>query len=246
MAKDLKKFVDTISILNKDEEESTLTPRQLMWNYDESDDKSYIISDADHELLILVNFKTQIHLKSITIKSIAKINNDNVSSSPKQIHIYSMQHLNINFDDLKQLNPDKSIKCSTKKLKKGQKIMLNKTSKNVLTFKHVLCIAIFIESNQNNTELTHLNGIKFHGDVLFEAKGINPSSLAFHDRTEMNNKLDGFRHEKAFKFPDVTADKNNLMQSDSLLSTKYVICKHSICYHLFLLFSQITYQQTFG
>eukprot|EP01084_Bolivina_argentea_P121906 216053_1 len=84
-------------------------------------------------------------------------------SQPKEINIYILNNLNINFDDLSSIKPDIITNCKTKKLEKGQKINLQKTSKNAIKFGKIKYLAIYIKSNQNNTENTFINGISFEG-----------------------------------------------------------------------------------
>ncbi len=51
----------------------------------------------------------------------------------------------------------------TKQLSKGQTTNLQKNAKNSIKFKKIKHLAIYIESNQNDTEKTYLNGIIFNG-----------------------------------------------------------------------------------
>ena len=213
--------VETITVLNIDEDGSSITTRQLLWNYDDQRNttKHYILSDIDQELLILIKFKTCINLQHLIIRSSKDIDVDEQeteSSAPKQIHIYALQNLNVNFNDIREFTPDKSMKLSSKKLLKGQKVILNKTMKHTLKFKQVSCIAILIESNQRDTDKTHINGIKLMGDIP-AAKGIKELKLEIEDTTD-----------KKFKFPelDTTATDsiaNHLIPSDSLLATKLLV-----------------------
>eukprot|EP01084_Bolivina_argentea_P008667 16219_1 len=69
----------------------------------------------------------------------------------------------MNFDNLSSMKPDKSIRCSKKKLKKGQIINLQKKSTTALKFKKTKYFALYIQSNQNNTESTYINSMQFTG-----------------------------------------------------------------------------------
>ena len=142
------KHIDTVTILNIDKQEAStnISPLQL-FTQNEIQPSSYIISDADQELLILTKFKTNIDLLSIKIHALEMKHDDLDTSPPKQIHIYKINNLNVNFEDIKELTPDISIKCTTKKLAKGQNIKLQKHSKNVLKFKQIQYMAIYIASN---------------------------------------------------------------------------------------------------
>ena len=151
--------IESINVLNIDEELSTASIKDIISNSDIDDE--YILSDADEELLILIKFKEQINLKSITLYASSNVDTveDEEVSPPKQVHIYKLNHLNINFDDLSSLKPDKSIKCSNKKISKGQKINLRKTSQNVLKFNKIQYLGIHIQSNQSDCDKTILSSI---------------------------------------------------------------------------------------
>ena len=74
-------------------------------------------------------------------------------------NIYKLQNMNINFNDIESLKIQKSIKCNLKKLLKGQSIKLQSNSKLAILFEHVEYLAIYIKSNQNDTERTIINAI---------------------------------------------------------------------------------------
>eukprot|EP01084_Bolivina_argentea_P252041 422958_1 len=101
-------LVETVNVLNIDKDASTISAQQLIVNENKSiSDEEYIISDADEELLILIQFKQQIQLKSTKIYSIKntiqKINNNETDidvSQAKDVCIYKLSALNVNFDDL--------------------------------------------------------------------------------------------------------------------------------------------------
>ena len=50
---------------------------------------------------------------SIKIHALEMKHDDLGTSPPKQIHIYKINNLNVNFEDIKELTPDISIKCTT-------------------------------------------------------------------------------------------------------------------------------------
>eukprot|EP01084_Bolivina_argentea_P050990 93803_1 len=183
---DLRQHVETIRVLNIDNDASSISPQQLV-HKETFNDKSYLVSDADEELIILVEFKQIIHLQSVTLHSLnhSKLDDDGIDTSqPKQIHIYKIDGINKSFDDIQSMKSDKSLTCSIKKLSKGQKINLKKTSKNAIKFQKIRFLAIYVESNQNDTENTHLNGIKFYGKGNGE-KIIDASKMSIKHRKKM-------------------------------------------------------------
>ena len=142
----LSSFVDTVEILNMDEDLSNPSTDALILSSEPGLDQShYVISDADDELLILIEFKQE-------------------TSLSKDVNIYKLSNVDIDFDDLESLKPDKSVECSIHKLSKGQNITLQTESKLALKFKSIQYLAIFIKTNQNETQKTLINNILFIGD----------------------------------------------------------------------------------
>eukprot|EP01084_Bolivina_argentea_P050109 92127_1 len=146
-------LIKTIIVLNVDKEESTLSADKIATS--NVNDQSFIVSDADEELLILVEFNEIICLKSIKIYALPHDNTD--SSPPKKVNVYKLDNLNKDFSDFNNKAPNISIQCINKRLTKGQKINLN----NIFKFKKTKYMAIYIKSNQNDTETTFLSGITF-------------------------------------------------------------------------------------
>ncbi len=163
--------IETINTLNADKENSTISGEQLIENKS-INSESFIVSDVDEELLILIQFKTEIDLKSIKIYSLKNtINNINETddsidaSQPKQINIYALDNINVSFNDLSEMKCDKTINCNIKKLEKGQNINLQKTSKNAIKFNKIKYLSIYIKTNQNDSENTFINAIKLKGTL---------------------------------------------------------------------------------
>eukprot|EP01084_Bolivina_argentea_P271792 462547_1 len=187
---DVKSFINTFNVLNVDVDESTFSVKELSTK-NKLDKDWYIVSDADEELLILVEFRDTIHLQSVTLYAIPNEDNEEEMSAPKKVKIYKIENANKNFDDIKSLKPDKSIKCSSKKLAKGQVISLTKTSKNAVKFQKTRYLAIFIESNQNEIDVTYLNGITFKGKPVEQPKGAKHAPNAFGSSIRGGNKNKG-------------------------------------------------------
>ena len=161
---DFTKDVHSVQILNKDDEESTISPDEVLLHNSDPNPERFIVSDADEELIILVKFKQSVDLKSFKIYALPLDDDSNIdeASAPKQIHIYKLSHLNQDFEDIKGLKPHKSLICSTKKLSKGQNVNLRKNISKPLVFAKVKFMAIFIESNQGDTDKTYLHGLAFN------------------------------------------------------------------------------------
>eukprot|EP01084_Bolivina_argentea_P277358 473481_1 len=157
----LKGAIKSIQVLNVDKTESTISS-QHMHLQEIFDSGSFIVSDADEELLILIEFQQFVQLNFVKLYAIGMDEDKSeFMSAPKNVHVYKTKNSNKTFDDIKSMKkPDKSIRCTMKKLKKGQKI---KFQNNTIKFNKVQHIALYIESNQRDTETTYFNGIEFYG-----------------------------------------------------------------------------------
>eukprot|EP01084_Bolivina_argentea_P178651 308771_1 len=213
---DLRDQIQSIQILNMDIEESTITSQQLV-SKERAATASFIISDVDEELIVLIGFKQNVDLHSIKLFSLSHPD-ANDTSQPKRIHIYNIDNLNKNFDDLKATKPDKTVKCFPKKLEKGQFINLKKNSKNSIKFKKTRNLAIYITSNQNETEKTHINSIKINGKpnsheqhkILIEQKEIIANiDLSMVHKNKYTKITDNFLFDQT--------DKQNKAKLDDLL-----------------------------
>eukprot|EP01084_Bolivina_argentea_P070931 128983_1 len=123
---------------------------------------NYIVSDTDEELLILAEFKQSVDLQSIKLYA-SKLEEKEIgnASPPKHVEMYTLGNVSKNFDDIHIMKPVKVVKCSSKKLVKGQQIKLKS-----IKFKKIKHMAIFIASNQIDSEQTYLTGITFYGKSL--------------------------------------------------------------------------------
>eukprot|EP01084_Bolivina_argentea_P183640 316853_1 len=213
----LSDHIKVLTILNLDKAESQ-TVDEFKSQQTVSQSK-YITSDADEELLILVKFEAIINLQSIKLHALSTthsqlVDNEINVSAPKLIYIYKTPNINIDFNDISNMKSDVTIQCrSIKKLNNGQIINLQKQSKNVIKFKKVQHLAIYIKTNHNDTELTYLNHITFIGTEI--------NKQAPQPVTETNKRLNELN--KAFK-NDVQyeLDSSYLLQNIPQNDTKAV------------------------
>ena len=152
-------LIETVNVLNVEEDESTLGTDKIIT--DNIDKNSFIVSDADEELLILIEFPREVHLEWIKLHALPHDDSQDANdvSAPKNVSIYKLSDLNKQFEDFDDIEADKEVVCKQKKLKKGQIIKLD-TAKTI-KFNKTKYFAIYIKSNQNDTESTYLNGISF-------------------------------------------------------------------------------------
>mmetsp|Transcript_34297 Transcript_34297/g.30111 ORF Transcript_34297/g.30111 Transcript_34297/m.30111 type:complete len:227 (-) Transcript_34297:220-900(-) len=174
----LNNLVKTIKVLNRSDEDSNISDKMFGTNTN-INSSQYIMSDADEELLILIEFREDIDLETISFHACKeeKDNGDDDEdededddepsySAPKQIFIYAVDSLNKDFDDALAAKPDIKLICDGKKLKSGggQKVKLKKKAKQSIKFGKVDKIMIYITSNQDDTDQTYISGIKFEGN----------------------------------------------------------------------------------
>ena len=165
----LGQIIQTVNALNIDVAASSLSSKQLLSSC--IDDDLYLLSDADAEMLLLIEFEDIVNLDNITFygrqatqQTLSEM--DIEASPPKFIHIFKTDDINNNFSHFDSIKPDVSIECKPKKLNKGQKIKLQKQAKYVGRFRGIKCLAIYIKTNQNDTELTYLSGLKVEGKIM--------------------------------------------------------------------------------
>eukprot|EP01084_Bolivina_argentea_P191491 328929_1 len=208
MAMDLRRQIDTIRILNADINASTISPERSV-SAETFTNKSYILSDADEELIILVAFTNIVDLQTIKLHSFTNIHSQEHkidTSPPKKLRVIKLDNINKTFDEVKTLKPQLKIECSPKKLAKGQTIRLSSTATTAVQFKKIRYLAIYIKSNQNDTENTHLNGIKFYGKANGE-NIINASKMSIKHGKKMvkhnKNQADLAHHNLLKEVDDI-------------------------------------------
>eukprot|EP01084_Bolivina_argentea_P301913 521006_1 len=208
-------LIKTCKILNYDQNKSTITPQEFVEG-DKRNSTSYIVSDCDEELLILLEFKQEIEVRNITLYALPIVpidkknddednegdDNDAINASPpKLVSVYKTKNLNIDYDDLNSMKAHKTVKCSTKKLAKGQIIKLQDQSKNSIKFKKVRYLVIYIKTNQNDTEHTYVNSIVFNTtkSKIHSLKSHSVSTNLSFDTTDTENVKESLQHFNTIK-----------------------------------------------
>eukprot|EP01083_Nonionella_stella_P274468 931695_1 len=229
--------IETVQIFNIDKDISTTSSTSFIstsnkkQNNENIDNDSYIVSDADEELLILVQFKQITNLQSMTIyASTNGIDVENVDvSEPKKVNVFKIDNLRFNFDDVRSRTPNKTVHCSTKRLSKGQYINLQKEPKNAIQFKNTQCLAIYIESNQNDTENTLVHSISLrikHNDDEKQIEHDPTHPISAKKRNEYNNAIDLStinylrKHEKEIVFDKTDqVNQQNMRELDQIYAS---------------------------
>eukprot|EP01084_Bolivina_argentea_P062328 113961_1 len=160
-------------------------------------------------------------------------------SAPKKVNVYHIDGIDKDFLDFQSKKPNRSVKCSANKLKIGQKILVKNTQQNTIKFKQTKCLAIYIQSNQSNSETTFVNSIKLHGKTHCHVMNIN--KIGVFDKTCAENRK--IYHEMGdlfgkIDFADVIIDSLHLLKSSTTLKAKQQStnnenkCNLSDCHHL--------------
>ena len=163
-SKTINDQVKIFRVLNLDEMESTISAHDFT-KIENIDEEVFIVSDSDAEMLFLIEFQQEIDLHCVILYAFKSENNG--YSPPKRVKCFKVDSLNKNFDDVKS---DKNYTSFTKKKKKLEgkqsfKCSFKKKATSTVKFSKVNKLLIFIESNQDGTDKTCLNGIRFKGTI---------------------------------------------------------------------------------
>ena len=157
-AGNLRHLIDTFRILNVSDS-STLTEDRFPFQ-NSFKKESYLLSDVDEELLLLVGFHDFVDLHSIKIHALSPFDDESKSddaddddddeddddddddsddededekpSAPKEVDIFKISDLSVDFNDVKDMKATHSVQCTMKKLAKGQSVNLKKKSSHFL------------------------------------------------------------------------------------------------------------------
>jgi len=131
---------------------------------------SEVYSDCDAQLLYLIPFSEAIVLSSFSIRAteVPECKECEDDASPPATVKLFINNLNMDFDDAEDSTPAFEYELKEEELK-GKPIQVKRAK-----FSNVVSIALFIESNQDESEVTFLNRITFTGRSI---KGTDLSAL---------------------------------------------------------------------
>lgn len=123
-------------------------------------------SDSDEQLLVTIAFNEAVKLKAISFK----VNEMKLEgcSGPAKVKLF-LNKPNMDFDDAENLNETQEFELTEADLKSGKPV-----ETNFVKFQNVNSVTIFIETNQDEEEVTMLNKLQLFGCVR---KGTNMSEL---------------------------------------------------------------------
>eukprot|EP01084_Bolivina_argentea_P094728 170318_1 len=157
---DIYKHIKQIKIKNT-ETGSTLSIKDLKQHlYVNSSNQLQFIQGQDKKLLILIEFKYMVKLNLLRLlamsESLQNIKNNSSEfsvSAPRQVQIYKIGSIEIDFDFVKKLKPDLNEETN------NAVTIFENISENNEKFNQVKCMALYVISNQNNTQKTYFNRI---------------------------------------------------------------------------------------
>ena len=123
-------------------------------------DGSFVVSDRDQELLILMEFDREVTVNAVTFHAqswtIQSNRNFNISQ-PRRVCIFKTKDASLNFSDINRMTADVSGECDAVLLERGHKVMCS--------LFNVRNLAIFVQTNQAGTVRSFLNAIVMEGSV---------------------------------------------------------------------------------
>eukprot|EP01083_Nonionella_stella_P318737 1166548_1 len=157
---DLRDMIEAVDISFISHSESTILDEEEFVSRRDILHTDYIVSFVMTRLLILIEFKGNIDLQSITLYALSRTSRTDIElSAPKTVHICHIDTLDLTLDDIKKVKPTQSVDCAPNQLNKGQTIHLK-------AFEGIKYVAIYIASNHGTGGRyyhTYLNGIAFTG-----------------------------------------------------------------------------------
>jgi len=132
-------------------------------------------SDVDEQLLITVPFSSHIKLRGLRIVALEATD---ASSGPKEVRLYVNQP-NMSFEDVDSIKPAQVIELTPEHLA-GKPIEVKP-----LPFANTLSVTVFVASNQDGTDRTRINSLRFFG---FAPSGTDMSKLESQKCTSCGEK----------------------------------------------------------
>jgi len=182
----LNDLVQTIRVLNRSDAESTISDQAFGANT-KPDAAHFIKSDSDEELLLLIEFRENVNLETVSFHALPPESKEDAAaddedpddddnddddeddadcSAPKNVSLFKVESLNKDFSDAQDAKPDVKVVCDSKQLAspKGHVVNLKKRGNTAIKFRNCSKIMVFVASNQLETEQTFISGLRFTGN----------------------------------------------------------------------------------
>jgi thioredoxin len=148
-------FIDLATLINKAQSECLNQSDDHTWEHAlSSDQKTYLESDVDEQIILNVTFQQSVKINSLIITG-PEIN------GPKDVKIFINQTRTIDFD-----TAESSMSVQTLELKQDDIKPNTVTKLRFVKFQNVQSITLFFVNNQSSSETTVVNYIKFIGAPL--------------------------------------------------------------------------------
>lgn len=122
-----------------------------------SEGSGLLRSDTDAQLLIVVPFLEKVKIRSVSVSADSK---DDMGGAPKIVKLFK-NATSLDFADAEDLDPTAELDLSEEDLKGAVKQKLKFTA-----FQSVDSVTIFIESNQDDEDVSFVNNITFYGKPI--------------------------------------------------------------------------------
>ena len=161
LAVDLRSFIQSLQVLNYNKHISNVCHVDDLLR--ELGDGSFVVSDCDPELLILIEFDREVCVNSVRFHAASSTIHSNrpfLISQPRHVRIHKTNDVSVNFSDIKRMRPDVSQECDAKQLEQGQTVTCNLLS--------VRNLVIFVQTNQDDTVRSFLNAVVILGSAQLQ------------------------------------------------------------------------------
>ncbi|KAI0316801.1 PITH domain-containing protein [Amylostereum chailletii] len=153
-----------LSQLNCLNEDSARTLRSICSSKSLNTSDSFLLSDADEQLLLSIPFNQTVRVRSIAIRSTSP------EQAPKTIKLL-VNRQSIGFEDVQDAEePDvaQKLELTADQTREGRRIGLR-----FVRFQSVNSLHIFVESNQGGSDITRIDSIDVVGQPVESTKDLS-------------------------------------------------------------------------
>ena len=117
-------------------------------NLFDSNDKKFLESDADEQLIITIPFQSAVNITALIFKATDKF------KCPREIRLFSKTGTAIDFDNAEDMDPIQTIDLEPEQAVKGMAVPLQ-----IVKFKNVNCLTLYVVNNYGaaTSMINHLN-----------------------------------------------------------------------------------------
>ncbi|CAG0915822.1 unnamed protein product [Notodromas monacha] len=127
---------------------------QFTWENALKNDDSVLKSDCDEQIILGLSFRTNVKLHSLVIRGPR-------SCGPKTVKLFSNLTNGLDFDSAQSKEPTQTIIMTEDDIEQGKPQTLK-----YVKFQNVHNVTMFIQDNQEGTELTEVTRVQFFGSPI--------------------------------------------------------------------------------